>query len=254
MKQAILFTISLLLSTLTYAQTDSAAAELPKFYDEGLFFKELPASLDEVNYTMKIIKNEFGETVFKIHSQSVLSEDDKRYAIDNSKVLHQEAFLKAIQNDTTKTKLYVRAQTISPESLKPGDKLLPFKSKDTAGKVWSDKNTVGKPLVLNFWYTGCGPCIKEMPELNKWIDSYPNVNYLAVTWDKPEQIAGIIKRRNFKFPQIANDNVLRKMFAIQVTPTFVLVDKQGVVRKIMLGTSRQKRDIMLSLISKMCEE
>lgn len=62
--------------------------------------------------------------------------------------------------------------------------------------VGSD-NVAGRPMVLNFWYTGCGPCIREMPELNKWMEVYPDVTYLATTFDSAAQIKKIVEEPSF---------------------------------------------------------
>ena len=125
-------------------------------------------------------------------------------------------------------------------ALNEGERIKPFSVQATDGTRWTDGNTQGRPLVLNFWYTGCGPCIREMPELNGWMDACPDVNYLAVTWNTPEQIQKIV--------------VLWKMFGVKQTPTTVVLDKQGVVRKLVIGTSQQKRDELLEAIRQVSGE
>ncbi len=50
----------------------------------------------------------------------------------------------------------------------------------------------GRPLVLNFWFTGCKPCIAEMPELSRWVVEMPDANYIAVTYEAPEDIAKLV--------------------------------------------------------------
>lgn len=102
--------------------------------------------------------------------------------------------------------------------------------------------------MLNFWYTGCGPCIKEMPELSTWVDACPDVNFLAVTWNTADEIRPVVRRRGFRFVQIAGDKSLWRMFGVQQTPTTVVIDKDGTVRKIVLGTNQQKRDELLECV------
>lgn len=93
-----------------------------------------------------------------------------------------------------------------------------------------------------------------MPELSKWLDTCPDVNYLAVTWNTPEQIQTIVERQRFRFHQVANDSALWKMFGVQQTPTTVVIDKQGVVRKLTIGTNQQKRDELLKTIRQLSAE
>ena len=37
---------------------------------------------------------------------------------------------------------------------------------DPEGGVFTPKNAKGKVMILNFWYTTCGPCLKELPDFN----------------------------------------------------------------------------------------
>ncbi len=49
---------------------------------------------------------------------------------------------------------------------------LSFELTDIEGKVYTNENLLGKVVVLNFWRTRCGPCVKEIPELNKVARQY----------------------------------------------------------------------------------
>lgn len=53
---------------------------------------------------------------------------------------------------------------------------------------------------------------------------------------------------------MAGDSVLWKMFGVQQTPTTVVLDKQGVVRKLVIGTSQQKRGELLEAIRQVSGE
>lgn len=39
-------------------------------------------------------------------------------------------------------------------------------------KTYGEKELSGKIVVMNFWYSKCLPCIKEIPELNKIVAEY----------------------------------------------------------------------------------
>ena len=40
---------------------------------------------------------------------------------------------------------------------------LTFELRDTKGNIFTEKNTKGKYLVINFWASWCTPCLKEIP-------------------------------------------------------------------------------------------
>lgn len=210
-----------------------------KFLIDGLFFSEAPSELDGRKYALSILENDKGEKLFLITGLK-LSEKARSYALPESEVPDAGYWLEQAKNTT---KFFQMSDTKQPETaLKVGDKIKTFQVKDTEGGMWNNQSTLGKPLVLNFWYTGCGPCIREMPELSAWVDAFPEVNFLAVTWNSAQDIKLIIERKGFRFVQVASDETLWKMFGVQQTPTTVVLDKEGVVRKIVYGTNQQKRD------------
>ena len=61
--------------------------------------------------------------------------------------------------------------------LKEGTKFPEFTATDMNGRTWSNADVKGKVMVLNVWFTGCGPCRAEMPELSAWKDEMPGVMF-----------------------------------------------------------------------------
>jgi thiol-disulfide isomerase/thioredoxin len=47
---------------------------------------------------------------------------------------------------------------------------LSFSLTDTKGVIFTEKNTRGKYLVINFWATWCAPCLKEIPAFVKFYE------------------------------------------------------------------------------------
>jgi len=50
----------------------------------------------------------------------------------------------------------------------------------------------GKKIVINYWATWCGPCIKEMPELKRAEEILQNYNYFldSIKKEKPDSMKG----------------------------------------------------------------
>ena len=228
-----------------FAQTKPKA----KYVIDGLFFSEEPAELKGKQKMMGVARNDAGEHM-RLLLDVTLSEEARRQAIPREEVPDADFWLEKaeLMENSYQMGKKSREAAAAGLTLKVGDRVGTFAVKDMQGKTWTDQNTLGRPLVLNFWYTGCGPCIKEMPELSTWVDACPEVNFLAVTWNTADEIRAIIERQGFRFVQITDDKSLWKMFGVQQTPTTVVIDKEGVVRKVVLGTNQQKRAELLECV------
>ncbi len=78
----------------------------------------------------------------------------------------------------------------------------------------------GKPVVLNFFASWCGPCVREMPALQAMSERYKGrVQFVGVTFnDGREAAKGVLERAGVNYPaafdaksELANDYGLRVM-------------------------------------------
>ncbi|MFM2066469.1 MAG: hypothetical protein RLZZ584_1378 [Pseudomonadota bacterium] len=60
----------------------------------------------------------------------------------------------------------------------------------------------GKPLVVNFWATWCPPCVKEMPELDRFAKDYAAKGWqvVGVAVDGPTPVREFLQKTPVAFP------------------------------------------------------
>jgi thiol-disulfide isomerase/thioredoxin len=91
-----------------------------------------------------------------------------------------------------------------------------------------DLESIGnKIIVIDFWFTTCAPCIKEMPELNKLKEEYGtnNVAWFGVTYDDNEKVNRLLSKVQFDFTIVPNSQHLVDRFGIKFFPTTLIIDE-----------------------------
>jgi hypothetical protein len=60
----------------------------------------------------------------------------------------------------------------------------------------------GKPLVLNFWATWCAPCLKELPDLERFYQQHTQLGWqvVGIAVDAPSAVRSFIARQPLSFP------------------------------------------------------
>jgi cytochrome c biogenesis protein CcmG, thiol:disulfide interchange protein DsbE len=75
-----------------------------------------------------------------------------------------------------------------------------------SGKSLSLDEFRGKPVVLNFWATWCGPCYEEHPVLVSNARSLPQVQFLGVVFqDSEDKIQRFLDDRGRAYPTVIDD-------------------------------------------------
>ena len=102
---------------------------------------------------------------------------------------------------------------------------------DIFGNKSSLESLNGEIIVLNFWFTKCAPCIKEMPELNDLKEKYKDnpIAFFAITYDKKSLVEEFLKKVKLDFTVIPNDTKTINQFGIQFFPTNLVIDSSGKV-------------------------
>jgi peroxiredoxin len=112
-----------------------------------------------------------------------------------------------------------------------------FELKDIDGNSHSLAALKGKVVVLNFWFTACGSCVQEMPELNKLQQEYAdkNVVFLALGLDDAARVRTFLKTHDFHYTLLTDAKAVHADYNVKVCPISMVIDKTGVIRFVEVG-------------------
>lgn len=111
-----------------------------------------------------------------------------------------------------------------------------IKLKDLEGNI-VDVSTFannGKITIISFWATWCGPCIKELDNINElyeeWVEKY-GVELIAVTVDDARNIPKVkptVNGRGWPYKILLDENKdLSRALNVPNPPMTFLLDKEG---------------------------
>jgi thiol-disulfide isomerase/thioredoxin len=122
-----------------------------------------------------------------------------------------------------------------------GSRLPDFSVKDLQGREISSADLRGKVVLIDFWATWCQPCKKEMPGYQKLLDRYDPSGFAVVgfkfdTMMDMEDPVLFAKKIGVRYPlAVAPDDLKQKFGGIEGLPTTMLYDRQGILRKKVIG-------------------
>ena len=138
-----------------------------------------------------------------------------------------------------------------------------FVLEDLSGKTVSLSSFKGKPLLINFWATWCGPCKIETPWLIELQNEYAAKGFEIVgistegddlqPGDKEglarekAAIARFVKEEHMQYPVLVNgDSLASEYGGLDAMPTSVYVNREGKVVAVQLGIT-SKEDMVANI-------
>jgi thiol-disulfide isomerase/thioredoxin len=145
------------------------------------------------------------------------------------------------------------------------------------GSPVTDEDLKGKVVLLDFWAVWCGPCIATFPHLREWNEKYADkglviigmTRYYNFDWDEkadkaipskekvaPEkEQAMLVKfaaqhKLSHRFG-IQKGNTLSKYYGVTGIPQAVLIDREGTVRLIRVGSGDANAKDISELLEKL---
>jgi len=123
--------------------------------------------------------------------------------------------------------------------IKVGDPIPAFMATDMNGKTLTPDNFKGRYVVLDFWFTGCPPCLKGFPKMKAYADKYKDkLELVSISCkDKDPVWRNYITSNHLTWTHILDTKEpnLATLFNIETYPTKLIIDAQGKLVTIFTG-------------------
>ncbi|MBR1463227.1 MAG: redoxin domain-containing protein [Prevotella sp.] len=128
------------------------------------------------------------------------------------------------------------------ENIKEGAVAPDFTLQDINGKPLTLSSLRGKYVVLDFWGSWCGWCIKGMPEMKKYYEKYRGkFEIVGVDCNDPvEKWKKAVKDNDLPWLHVYNNAAdgTPEKYAVQGYPTKIIINPDGTINKIVIGESK----------------
>ncbi|WPU92847.1 TlpA disulfide reductase family protein [Mucilaginibacter sabulilitoris] len=117
-----------------------------------------------------------------------------------------------------------------------GRRLPDFNFTDLNGKDYNQQTCLGKTLVLKCWFLSCQACREEIPDLNRLVQQYRNrkdILFVSLVFDQKKDVNKFFEKTRFDYATVPDKkNYLTKKLDINLYPTHLIVNKSGIITKV----------------------
>jgi thiol-disulfide isomerase/thioredoxin len=128
-----------------------------------------------------------------------------------------------------------------------------LKLPDPKGEPKSLRDYLGRPLIINFWATWCGPCRREIPLLEQLRQTYKGerLEVVGIAVDFQAAVAEYLQKTPIAYPLMVGEDqglAAAEQFGVEpVLPFSVFADAQGRIIAVKVGELHQNEaDYILS--------
>jgi len=122
----------------------------------------------------------------------------------------------------------------TPETQEASNLAPDFTVYDLEGNAHKLSDFRGKPVLLNFWASWCGPCQMEMPDFQKFYESHGDkVNFVIVNLTDGQQetvetASAFIEEKGYTFPVYYDTDIDAAMkYGVSAVPVSYFIDVEG---------------------------
>jgi cytochrome c biogenesis protein CcmG/thiol:disulfide interchange protein DsbE len=115
-----------------------------------------------------------------------------------------------------------------------------FTLPDINGNQVSLSDFKGKVVILDFWTTWCGPCVKEVPHFIELYDKYKEQGFemVGISLDQggADDVKPFVEKMGVNYTMlIGSQDITKKYGGISSIPTTFVIDKAGKIQRKYVG-------------------
>lgn len=122
-----------------------------------------------------------------------------------------------------------------------------FQLQNLDGQPISLSDFKGKPVLINFWATWCGPCVSEMPYIQEIHEEWPDKGLVVLAiniGDSSSEVEQFLQNHNLSLPVLLDTKkVVAQRYSIRAIPTTFFLDKDGMIQVKVIGAFPNKAAI-----------
>ncbi|MBV6479898.1 MAG: Thiol-disulfide oxidoreductase ResA [Ignavibacteria bacterium] len=185
----------------------------------------------------------------EVEKQSSQKLNEKKENLQQNKTAEQ----KEVTDKTSSIKLF----KVDKTEKSAGKKIAPNFYWTEDGKQISLKDLKGNVVLVNFWATWCGPCIKEMPDLSSIFAELKDKNFKMIgmnVFQQPnsKKVDDFLKTNPVTYMVLDGNQELVDAFSeadgskIEAVPTTFIINKEGKISETIVG-ARDKATFLKSI-------
>ena len=151
---------------------------------------------------------------------------------------------------------YMAARRAAAKVIKEGKMAPDFLLKDIDGNDFALSSLRGKYVILDFWGSWCGWCIKGFPEMKKMYEKYKGkLEIVGIDCrDTEDKWKAAVKEQGLKWKNVINSTDktkdLTRRYNIAGFPTKIIVSPEGKIVKIIVGEKPEFYETIDQLMNK----
>jgi peroxiredoxin/outer membrane lipoprotein-sorting protein len=124
-----------------------------------------------------------------------------------------------------------------------------FTLTDLDGRTVNLRALRGQVVPLNFWATWCGPCVRELPSIERLRREFKGRGLVALglNAEEPAVAREFIKRGGYTFATLVDEQrAMTRAYRVSAVPQTLIIEKDGKVAALFIGM-RSENDLRAAL-------